>query len=87
MGYSENYGISKITGSIADAYRAQVPLILPAFYPIEKIMADQIYTYSDQDSFDRSMAVFYPQNPKNFSSRSEANIQEKATMLYNVLFR
>ena len=33
LGYCEMYGYSKISGSVADCIKAQVPLLIPAFYP------------------------------------------------------
>jgi hypothetical protein len=57
--YQEIYGYSKISGSVNDCIKNQIPLVIPCFYPTDKQYDPLIKKYSGNSSFCAIMDQFY----------------------------
>ncbi len=57
--YQEIYGYSKISGSVNDCIKNQIPLVIPCFYPTDKQYDPLIKKYSDIASFCTIMDQLY----------------------------
>jgi hypothetical protein len=84
-GYREFYGTTKVTGSINDAVKNNVPLVIPEFYPIDPNYRSLVHSYTDLNSFFQIMDSFYMGRDLKNKEMLTYHISEIRNQMYSAL--